>query len=63
MLKPLLDALKPMSAAMFSMQISNGLAALSSEVLCLTDIGIPLGDTTTPALVPRNIKEFAKVYK
>ena len=60
MLKPLLDALKPMSAAMFSMQISNGLAALSSEVLCLTDIGIPLGDTTTPALVPRNIKEFAK---
>ena len=60
MLKPLLDALKPMSAAMFSMQISNGLAALSSEVLCLTDIGIPLGDTTTPALIPRNIKEFAK---
>ena len=42
------------------MQISNGLAALSSEVLCLTDIGFPLGDTTTPALVPRNIKEFAK---
>ncbi len=60
MLKPLLDALKPMSAAMFSMQISNGLAALSSEVLCLTDIGIPLGDTTTPALIPRNIREFAK---
>lgn len=60
MLKPLLDALKPMSAAMFSMQISNGLAALSSEVLCLTDIGIPLGDTTTPVLIPRNIKEFAK---
>ncbi|MBM3682721.1 MAG: zinc-dependent metalloprotease, partial [Actinobacteria bacterium] len=60
MLKPLLDALKPMSAAMFSMQISNGLAALSSEVLCLTDIGIPLGDTTTPALIPRNMKEFAK---
>ena len=60
MLKPLLDALKPMSAAMFSMQISNGLAALSSEVLCLTDIGIPLGDTTTPALIPRNVKEFAK---
>ena len=42
------------------MQISNGLSALSSEVLCLTDIGIPLGDTTTPALIPRNIKEFAK---
>ena len=60
MLKPLLDALKPMSAAMFSMQISNGLAALSSEVLCLTDIGIPLGDTTTPALIPRNMKQFAK---
>ncbi len=60
MLKPLLDALKPMSAAMFSMQISNGLAALSSEVLCLTDIGIPLGDTSVPSLVPRNINEFAK---
>ncbi len=58
-LKPLLAALKPMSAAMFSMQISNGIAALSSEVLCLTDIGIPLGDTTTPALIPRNIKDFA----
>ena len=58
-LKPLLAVLKPMSAAMFSMQISNGIAALSSEVLCLTDIGIPLGDTTTPALIPRNIKDFA----
>ena len=58
-LKPFLAALKPMSAAMFSMQISNGIAALSSEVLCLTDIGIPLGDTTTPALIPRNIKDFA----
>ena len=58
-LKPLLAALKPMSAAMFSMQISNGITALSSEVLCLTDIGIPLGDTTTPALIPRNIKDFA----
>ena len=58
-LKPLLAALKPMSAAMFSMQISNGIAALSSEVLCLTDIGIPLGDTTTPALIPRNIIDFA----
>lgn len=60
MLKPLLESLKPMSAAMFSMQISNGLAALSSEVLCLTDIGIPLGDTSTPSLLPRNIKEFVK---
>jgi putative hydrolase len=60
MLKPLLDSLKPMSAAMFSMQVSNGLAALSSEVLCLTDIGLPLGDTSTPALLPRNIKDFAK---
>lgn len=58
-LKPLLAALKPMSAAMFSMQISNGIADLSSEVLCLTDIGIPLGDTTTPALILRNIKDFA----
>ncbi|MFZ9701942.1 MAG: zinc-dependent metalloprotease [Candidatus Nanopelagicales bacterium] len=60
MLKPLLDSLKPMSAAMFSMQVSNGLSALSSEVLCLTDIGLPLGDTSTPSLLPRNIKDFAK---
>ena len=28
MLKPLLESLKPMSAAMFSMQVSNGLSAL-----------------------------------
>ena len=59
MLKPLLESLKPMSAAMFSMQVSNGLSALSSEVLCLTDIGLPLGDTSIPSLIPRNIKEFS----
>ena len=59
MLKPLLESLKPMSAAMFSMQVSNGLSALASEVLCLTDIGLPLGDTSIPSLIPRNIKEFS----
>ena len=59
MLKPLLESLKPMSAAMFSMQVSNGLSALASEVLCLTDIGLPLGDTSIPSLIPRNIEEFS----
>lgn len=59
MLSPMLEALKPMSNAMFTMQVGNGIAALAKEVLSSNEIGLPLTNFLIPALLPRNIKEFA----
>jgi putative hydrolase len=59
MLAPMMEALKPMSNAMFTMQVGNGIAALAKEVLSSNEIGLPLTNFLIPALLPRNIKEFA----
>jgi len=55
---PLAAMMKPLSSAMFGMQVGNGLAGLASEVLCSTDIGLPLTQGHTPALVLPNIVKF-----
>jgi len=60
MLGPMMDALKPMSTAMFTMQVGNGIGALAKEVLSSNEIGLPLTNFLIPALVPNNVKEFAK---
>jgi putative hydrolase len=41
------------------MQVGNGIAALAKEVLSSNEIGLPLTNFLIPALLPRNIKEFA----
>lgn len=55
---PLTAMMKPLSSAMFGMQVGNGLAGLASEVLCSTEIGLPLTQSHTPALVLPNILKF-----
>jgi putative hydrolase len=55
---PLAAMMKPLSSAMFGMQVGNGLAGLASEVLCSTEIGLPLTQGHTPALVLPNILKF-----
>lgn len=59
MMGPIMDALKPLSNAMFNMQVGNGIGELAKEVLSSNEIGIPLTNFLIPALLPRNIKDFA----
>ncbi len=60
MMGPMMDALKPMSSAMFTMQVGNGIGELAKEVLSSNEIGLPLTNFLIPALLPKNIKTFAK---
>lgn len=55
---PFASMMKPLSAAMFGMQVGNGLASVASEVLCSSDIGVPLTQGHTPALVLPAIDKF-----
>ena len=56
MLQPMLAMVKQLSAAAFSMQLGNALAALATEVVSASDIGIPLLEAGTCALLPRNVE-------
>ena len=60
MLNPMMEALKPMSNAMFNMQVGNGIGELAKEVLSSNEIGLPLTNFLIPALLPRNIHEFSQ---
>ncbi len=57
---PLMGMAKAMGSAMFGMQVGNGLAALAGEVVCSSDIGIPLTSDGHSALVPSNILAFSE---
>ncbi|MCB0919233.1 MAG: zinc-dependent metalloprotease [Actinobacteria bacterium] len=59
MLGPLTGMAKQMGSAMFGSQVGQGLGTLSGEVLCSSDIGIPLTEDGVPTIVPRNVNEFA----
>jgi putative hydrolase len=60
MLGPLMGMAKQMGASMFAMQAAQGLAGLAGEVLCSSDVGIPLTEDGRPALLPNNIKTFGE---
>lgn len=51
---------KSMGAAMFGGQVGQGLAMLAGEVVGAGDVGIPLTEDGTPALLPRNVLEFGE---
>ena len=57
---PLMGMAKAMGSAMFGMQVGNGLAALAGEVVCSSDVGIPLTTGGHTALVPSNILAFSE---
>ena len=42
------------------MQVGNGLAALAGEVVCSSDVGIPLTSDGHSALVPSNVLAFSE---
>lgn len=60
MLGPLMGMARQMGATMFGLQLGQGLAALASEVLGSSDVGIPLTSDYRPALVPANIAGFTE---
>ncbi|RLK54221.1 zinc-dependent metalloprotease [Actinokineospora cianjurensis] len=57
---PLLAMVGQMGGMAFGSQLGGALAQLGSEVLTVTDIGLPLGPDATAALLPANIEEFTK---
>ncbi|NQU37698.1 MAG: zinc-dependent metalloprotease [Actinobacteria bacterium] len=57
---PLMGMAKAMGSAMFGMQVGQGLAALAGDVVCSSDIGIPLTSGGHSALIPSNILAFGE---
>jgi putative hydrolase len=57
---PLLGILGKAVGAMLASQVGSGLGALASEVLSVSDIGLPLAPTGRAALVPANVATFAE---
>ena len=60
MIGPMLGMVQQLGAAAFNMQVGQALAALASEVVSASDIGIPLTSSPQPALLPRNVDAFAE---
>lgn len=60
MLQPMLGMVQQLGAAAFSMQVGQALSGLAGQVLCASDIGIPLTDPPKVALLPTNIAEFSE---
>lgn len=57
---PLLGILGQAVGGMLASQVGSGLGALASEVLSVSDIGLPLAAPGKAALVPANIHAFAE---
>jgi len=60
MLAPMLGMVTQLGATAFAYQLGQALSALSNEVVCSSDVGIPLAPHGVRALVPRNIEQFAE---
>ena len=54
------DLMPRLASMIFAMQIGQALAALSQEAMGSTDVGLPLGDGHTTALVVRNVAAFGE---
>jgi len=55
---PLVGVMRQMGGAMFGAQVGQALGTLAAEVVSSTDIGLPLGPTGRPALIPTNVTAF-----
>jgi len=60
MLAPLLNMAKSMGATLFGNQFGQALGEIASEVLCMSDVGIPLTDDAESALVYHNVKNLSE---
>lgn len=59
MLAPMLGMARRMSALTTGMQMGNGLAALSADLLNSSETGLPLSPDCVPALLPQRVTAFA----
>jgi putative hydrolase len=57
---PLLGILGKAVGGMLASQVGSGLGALASEVLSVSDIGLPLAAPGKAAIVPANVSTFAE---
>ena len=57
---PIMGMARSMGATMFGNQFGQVLATMATEVLSLSDVGIPLTEKAEPGLVMANINEFSK---
>ena len=57
---PILGILGKAIGALLANQVGSGLGTLATEVLSVSDIGVPLAPAGKAALVPANVAEFAK---
>lgn len=63
MLAPMLGMARRMSAVTTGMQMGNGLAALSADLLTSSETGLPLSPDCVPALLPQRIAAFASEHE
>lgn len=57
---PLGEMFTQIGGLMFGIQVGQGLGQLGTEVLGATDIGIPIGPSARPVLLPANIAKFGE---
>jgi putative hydrolase len=60
MLAPLMNMAKSMGATLFGNQFGQALGEISAEVLCMSDVGIPLTDNAESALIYHNIENLCE---
>ena len=60
MLGPMAGLMKGIGSSLFGAQVGQAIAELAKEVLSSTEIGLPLGPAGTAALLPGNIREYAR---
>ena len=59
MVAPLMAMAKSMGATMFGSQFGEALGQMANEVLCSSDVGFPLTNSTQPGFVVENVATFA----
>jgi putative hydrolase len=57
---PMLGILGKVVGSMLASQVGSGLGALASEVLSVSDVGLPLAPAGRAAIVPTNVARFAE---
>ena len=60
MLEPMLAMAQKMAAVSTGMQVGQGLATLSNELLSSSEIAVPLSPHFVPAILPERVKLFAE---
>lgn len=62
MIEPVLAMAKKIASVQTSMQIGNGLGALSADILAASDVAAPLSPGAVPAVLPNAVEKFAAEY-